>query len=377
VTALAEAVVDLDAIAHNTALLARTAGPARLMAVVKANGFGHGAAQVARVALRHGASWLGVASPAEALALRARGVRAPILVWLYAPDESLDRLLLADIDVSVSSVPALESLAQAARRTGRTAFVHLKADTGLSRGGATAGEWQHLLTVAGKLQETGPVTVRGIWSHLANAEWPADPGLRRQLEAFAAARALAATTGITAPLTHLANSAGILQLPEAHFDLVRAGVALYGVEPVPGRVHGLRPALTVRATVVLTKRVPAGTGVSYGPDHVTDRETTLALVPIGFADGVPRAAAGRAWVSLHGQQCRVVGRIAMDQIVVDVGDRPVRAGDTAVLFGPGTQGEPTVAHWARWARTNPHEILTGIGPRVVRRYRGRAQRPSR
>jgi alanine racemase len=370
VTALAEAVVDLDAIAHNTALLARAAGPARLMAVVKANGFGHGAAQVARVALRHGASWLGVAFPAEALALRARGVRAPILVWLYAPDKSLDQLLLADIDVSVSSVAALESLGQAARRTGRTAFVHLKADTGLSRGGATAGEWHQLLTVAAKLREAGPVTVRGIWSHLANAESPADPGLRRQLEAFAAARTLAATTGITAPLTHLANSAGILQLPEAHFDLVRAGVALYGVEPVPGRVHGLRPALTVRATVVLTKRVPAGTGVSYGPDHVTDRETTLALVPIGFADGVPRAAGGEAWVSVHGHRCRVVGRIAMDQIVVDVGDRPVRAGDTAVLFGPGTRGEPTVAHWARWARTSPHEILTGIGPRVIRRYRG-------
>jgi alanine racemase len=161
-----------------------------------------------------------------------------------------------------------------------------------------------------------------------------------------------------------------LRLPEARFDLVRAGIALYGVEPVPDRTHGLRPAMTMRARVVLTKRVPAGTGVSYGPDHVTDRETTLALLPVGFADGVPRAAGGRAWVWMNGGRCPVVGRVAMDQIVVDVGDRPVWAGDTAVVFGPGSQGEPTVAEWAAWAGTNPHEVLTGIGSRVVRRYVG-------
>ncbi|WP_127503944.1 alanine racemase [Actinoplanes solisilvae] len=364
-TGLAEAIVDLDAIAHNTRLLAEAVGNAQLMAVVKANGFGHGATAIARTALAGGASWLGVTSLSEALELRAQGITAPLLMWLYAPDEDLARATEHDIDVSVSSVAALEKLA-----AGRPANVHLKADTGLSRAGATADEWPHLITAAARLQDRGRVRVRGIWSHLAHAENPADPALRRQLDAFADARAQAAAGGVVAPLTHLANSAAALQLPATHFDLVRAGIALYGIEPVTGREFGLRPAMTLRATVILTKRVPAGSGVSYGPDHVTDRETTLALVPVGFADGVPRAAAGRAEVNVRGINCPVIGRIAMDQIVVDVGSLPVRAGDAVTVFGPGAAGEPTVADWARWAGTNPHEILTGVGPRVPRRYEG-------
>jgi alanine racemase len=367
-TAVAAALVDLDAIAYNTELLARAAGGARLMAVVKANGFGHGASRVARVALDHGATWLGVTSLTEALALRADGITARMLVWLYAPFEVMDRALVENIDVSVSSTAALESIAQAAERTGYTASVHLKADTGLSRAGATADEWQHLLSVAGKLQNAGLVAVTGIWSHLANAEHPADPGLRRQLRAFKDARAAAAAAGIVAPFTHLANSAAVLQVPEAHFNLVRTGIALYGIEPVPGRSSGLRPAMTLQATVVHTKRVPAGTGVSYGPDFITDRETTLALVPVGYADGVPRRTGGRAQVSIHGVRCPIVGRVAMDQIVVDVGNLHVGAGDTVVLFGSGVDGEPTASEWADWADTNPHEILTGIGTRVARLY---------
>jgi alanine racemase len=364
----AAALVDLDAIAYNTELLARAAGQAQVMAVVKANGFGHGAARVARRALDHGATWLGVTSLTEALALRADGITAPTLVWLYAPSEAMDRALAENIDVSVSSTAALESLAEAAERTGCTASVHLKADTGLSRGGATADEWPHLLGVAAKLRNAGLVTVTGIWSHLASAERPDDPGLRRQLRAFDEARAVAAAAGVVAPLTHLANSAALLQLPEARFNLVRPGIALYGIEPVPGRSFGLHPAMTLQATVIHTKRVPAGTGVSYGPDFVTGRETTLALVPVGYADGVPRRTGSRAQVSIHGVRCPVVGRVAMDQIVVDVGNLHVGAGDTAVLFGSGADGEPTAQQWADWAGTNPHEILTGIGARVARLY---------
>ncbi|WP_436530627.1 alanine racemase [Actinoplanes sp. HUAS TT8] len=356
---LTRALVDPEAIERNTALLLRAAGGAALMAVVKANGFGHGAVEVARAAVAGGASWLGVTSAAEARELRAAGIRAPILMWLWAPDDVPD---LADVDVSVSSAEALEALA----RIGRPVSVHLKADTGLSRGGATAAEWPHLLTVAAKLQAAGFITVRGIWSHLANAENPDDPALHRQLIAFGHARAEAAAAGIVDPLIHLANSAAALHLPPARFDLVRAGIALYGVEPVPGRVFGLRPAMTLESTVILTKRVGPGTGVSYGHDHVADRETTLALVPAGYADGVPRRVAGRAEVLIHGRRRPIVGRIAMDQVVVDAGDLPVRAGDRAVLFGPGDAGEPTVAEWADWAGTNPHEILTGIGPRVPR-----------
>lgn len=356
---MTRAVIDLAAIEHNAALLLRAASGAALMAVVKANGFGHGSVEVARAALAGGATWLGVTSWAEARELRDAGIRAPILMWLYGPDDVPE---IGDADISVSSVSALEAVA----RRGRSAFVHLKADTGLSRGGATAAEWPHLLTVAAKLQKAGFITVRGIWSHLANAEDPADPALRRQLIAFGHARSQAVTAGFPRALTHLANSAAAFQLPEARFDLVRAGIALYGVEPVPGRVFGLRPAMTLDSTVILTKRVGPGTGVSYGHDYVVERETTLALVPAGYADGVPRRVAGRAEVLIHGRRRPIVGRIAMDQIVVDAGDLPVQAGDRVVLFGPGDAGEPTVTEWAAWAETNPHEILTGIGPRVRR-----------
>lgn len=365
---MAEAFVDLGAIAHNTAVLAKAAGGARLMAVVKANGFGHGAAQVARTALENGASWLGVTSSAEALALRADGITAPVLLWMYPPAETFGKLLQAHVDISIGSVAALEAVAEAADRTGLVAEVHLKADTGLSRGGAVAAEWPQLLVWARKFELAGLLRVRSIWSHLANAESPGDPGLQRQLESFDHARGAAAAAGIEPPLVHLANSAAALHLPQARFDMVRAGIALYGIEPVPGRPTGLRPALTVRAQVLLTKRVPAGTGVSYGPDFVTDRETTLALVPLGFADGVPRQSAGRGCVAIHGVRCPIVGRVAMDQIVVDVGDLHTRPGDIAVMLGPGTHGEPAAAEWAEWAATNPHEILTGIGARLPRRY---------
>jgi alanine racemase len=365
---MAEAFVDLGAIAHNTALLTRTVGGAGVLAVVKADGFGHGAVPVARTALAHGATWLGVTSPAEALELRAAGLTAPALLWMYPPDESFVDLLHARVDISISSVAALEAVAAAADRTGLVAQVHLKADTGMSRGGALADDWPQLVTWARKFELAGLLRIRGIWSHLANADTPGADGPERQLRVFDAARRTAENAGIAAPITHLANSAAALHLPRTRLDLVRIGLALYGVEPVPGRTSGLRPALTVRARILLTKRVPAGTGVSYGPDHVTDRETTLALVPLGFADGVPRQSAGRAHVAVHGVRCPVVGRISMDQIVVDVGDLRTHPGDIAVMFGPGTDGEPTAAEWAEWAGTNPNDILTGIGRRVPRVY---------
>jgi alanine racemase len=368
-TAMAEAVVDLDAIAGNTRLLAAAADPAATMAIVKAGGFGHGAAEVARTALASGASWLGVATAAEALALRAAGITAPTLIWLYPPTETFEELITAGVDVSIGSIGALEVLADAADRTGTVAHVHLKTDTGMSRGGAPAEEWAQLFTWARKFENAGLLRVRGLWTHFANAEEPADPGLRRQLSEFGAAREAARLAGIDPALVHAANSAAALQLPQSRFDLVRAGIAVYGIEPVPGRTFGLRPAMTVRAPIVLTKRVPAGAGVSYGPDYYTDRETTLALVPLGFADGVPRQSGGQAQFAVGGVRYPMVGRVSMDQVVLDVGDAPVRAGEFAVMFGPGDDGEPTAAEWAGWAGTNANDILTGIGHRVTRVYR--------
>lgn len=364
---MAEAVVDLDAITHNAKVFADRTGTG-VMAMVKANGFGHGATQAARAALAGGATWLGASNAVEALALRADGITAPIMIWLYPPSETFEKLLLAGIDVSVGSIDSLNAVADAARATLHVANVHLKADTGMSRGGVPAGEWPAFFERASALHETGVLRVRGIWSHLANAEEPDMPGVHDQLAAFDEARRQAAAAGLDPEIVHLANSAAALRVPETRFDLLRIGIGLYGIEPMRDEDHGLRPAMTVRAQVLLTKRVPAGTGVGYGHDYVTENETTLALVPLGFADGVPRQAGGVASFQLGGVRCPVAGRVAMDQVVLDVGDLPVQAGDVAVMFGPGTEGEPTAHDWARWGQTNPNDILTGIGARVPRRY---------
>ena len=363
---MAQAIIDLGAVAHNVRVLSRAAGAAGVMAVVKADGFGHGAVEVARTALRHGATRLGVTSPDEALALRAAGIDAPMLLWLYPPDESFADVLAAGVEVAASRAEALEEIAAAAHSLGVVAGVHLEADTGLSRGGAPAGDWPDLVDAARRLEKGGTIEVTGLWSHLASAEDVDGDGLRRQLDAFAAFRRAALSAGLEPRHVHLANSAATLQVPEARYTLVRPGIGVYGVEPVPGRSFGLRPAMTVTARVLRTMRVPAGTGVSYGWDHVIDRETTLAQIPLGFADGVPRSTGGRAGLLAHGVRRPIVGRVTMDQVVLDVGDLPVVAGDTVVMFGPGDAGEPTVEEWAAWAGTNPHEILTGIGARVHR-----------
>ncbi|MFC0505413.1 alanine racemase [Micromonospora costi] len=369
--ALAEAEIDLAAIARNVRTVATAAGTP-VMAVVKADGFGHGAAAVARAALGAGARWLGVTSAAEALALRSAGVTAPTLSWLYRPDEDFAALIAAGVDVGVSTPVHLRAVADAARRLGAPAMVQLKADTGLSRNGAAGEDWPELVAWARKYEVEGSIRVRGVWSHLADADVPGSPAVPRQVAAFEEALRIARGAGLDPDLVHLANSAAALSAPRTRFDLCRIGLALYGVDPFGGTgggAVGLRAAMTLRTTVVNVKRVPAGTGVSYGPDHVTSRPTTLALLPLGYADGLPRATEGRAAVWLAGRRCPVVGRVAMDQCVVDVGDAPVTIGDPVVVFGRRCDSAaPTVTEWARWAGTNPHEILTGIGARVARSY---------
>ncbi|WP_239090946.1 alanine racemase [Asanoa iriomotensis] len=370
-SALAEAVVDLDAVAANVRTIAAVTRT-DLMAVVKADGFGHGAVPVARAALAAGATWLGVTSSAEALALRDSGVGAPILSWLHRPDEDFGPLLAAGVDVAVSTLPHLRAVAAAAAAatSGGPAMVQLKVDTGLSRNGARHGsDWADLVALARAHEMAGSIRVRGVWSHLADADQPGSPLVRRQVSAFRTAVRVARAGGLDPVLLHLANSGAALTAPATRFDICRVGLALYGVDPGGGRDIGLRPAMTLRSSVVNLKQVPAGTGVSYGPDHVTAEPTTLALVPVGFADGLPRNAEGRAEVWVGGARCPIVGRIAMDQCVVDVGDRPVRLGDPVTVFGPGPD-EPTVTEWARWAGTNPNDVLTGIGARVARRYQG-------
>jgi alanine racemase len=367
VSSLGEAVVDLGAIAHNTEVLARYS-TGEMMAVVKADGFGHGMIQVADTTLAHGATWLGVTSLAEAAQLREAGVTAPVLSWMHLPDEDFRPAIDSDVDLSVSSPEHLAGIAAAAVRAGRAAAVHLKIDTGLSRNGAPAAEWPGLVEQARKFEIDGLVVVRGIWSHLANADRIGDPSVSAQLRCYEDALALAKDAGLDPEWRHVANSAGILAVPSAHYELTRAGIGLYGVEPIPGRTHGLVPAMALHTRAIMVKRVATGTGVSYGHQYVTRHDSTLALVPLGFADGVPRLLTNRGEVLVNGTRCRIAGRVAMDQFVVDARDLQVHLGDDVLLFGNGESGEPTVAEWAVWADTNAHEILTGIGGRVPRRY---------
>jgi alanine racemase len=371
--ARAEVVVDLDVIAANTAAL-RERVDRPLMAVVKADGYGHGLVPAARAALAGGADALGVAVLEEALALRAAGVAAPLLAWLHTPGTDYAAALTADVEVSVNAEWALAEVVAAARATGRTAAVHLFADTGLSREGATEAEWPGLVAAAARAQADGDVAVVGLWSHMAYADAPTHPTIGAQVRVFDEAVALARAAGLTEARLHLANSAATVALPDTWYDMVRPGIAVYGLDPLGGdpAVHGLRPAMTVRARAALVKRVPAGVGVSYGHTYFPERETTLLLVPVGYADGVPRAAGNRAPVLAAGAHRTIAGRVCMDQFVLDVGDAEVHAGDEVVLWGPGDAGEPTAQDWADAVDTIHYELVTRIGGRFTRRYVGSA-----
>lgn len=365
--------IDLAAIRANVMELRRRAGDAAVMAVVKADGYGHGLLPSARAALAGGASWLGVALVDEAVALRAAGIEVPVLAWLVSPHTDLRPAAERSIDVSVSAPWALELAASTAREVGRTVRVHLKADTGLGRAGAMPAQWRRLCEQAAKLAANGEISIVGVWSHLAYADSPTHPTIDAQKDRFDEALRVAASVGVFPQVRHLANSAATLALPQTHYDLVRPGVAVYGLSPGPevGRAAelGLRPAMRLRADVALVKRVPAGQGVSYAHRYVTDRETTLVLVPLGYADGVPRHATNVGPVQVGGQRFTISGTVCMDQFVVDVGDLDVGAGDEVVLFGAGDAGEPTADDWAQAVGTINYEIVTRIGPRVPRTYR--------
>ncbi len=374
----AEAVVDLAAVTANTAFLLdtlrRRGSAARLMAVVKADGYGHGAVPVAMAAIRGGATALGVATPEEALELRSAGVDVPILAWLWLAWQDVAQALAAGIELGVSSLTHLDAVLNAGGRApvavGGAAVaprIHLKFDTGLGRNGAGPADTGRLIDAAAAAQRSGRLTVVGLMSHLACADVPDDPSVVGQTAAFRGVIELADRAGLRGVVRHLANSPATLGHPDTAFDLVRCGIGVYGVSPV-GPVAGLRPAMALRSTVALTKRVPAGFGVSYGLTYRPAVETTLALIPLGYADGIPRAASSSAEAFMAGRRRRIAGRVAMDQFVVDCGDDDVRPGDEVLLFGNGERGEPTANDWGEACGTIGYEIVTRIGPRVPRRY---------
>jgi alanine racemase len=360
-----EARVDLGAIAHNIAALREATGPGLKMVVVKADAYGHGAVPVAQTAERAGADWLGVVAVEEALALRAAGIRLPILSWLHAPGADFDAAIAGGIDLGVSYLDQLDRVAASSG----VASVQLKVDTGLGRNGAAPGEWEHLVAAAAAHERAGRIRVRGVWSHLANAGERADLD---QVSAFEEAVEVARAAGLAPEMLHLAATAGALRVPAARYDLVRLGIGVYGLSPFDGVSSadlGLRPALELSAAVAAVKRMPRDHGVSYGHDYRTRSETTLALIPLGYGDGVPRQASGRGPVWIDGVSYPVAGRVAMDQLVVDVGDAQVSVGDRAVLFGDPADGVPSADDWAAAADTINYEIVTRLSGRIERTYR--------
>lgn len=374
----ARATVDLDAIRRNVEVLGEHAGAAAIMAVVKADGYGHGLLPSARAAVSGGATWLGVAQLSEALALRRGGIDARVLSWLHVPGTDFGAAVDEDIDLSVSALWSLAEVADAARTVGRTARIHLKVDTGLGRNGAFGEDWPILLHAARGLEAEGAVRIVGVWSHFVYADEPIHPTVRSQQERFGQAVREAEQAGCDLEVRHIANSAATLTNPGAAFDLVRPGLAVYGLSPVPTlggpQFFGLTPAMTLTADLAVTKRIPAGQGLSYGHQYVTTQDTMVGLVPMGYADGIPRNATNVGPVSLAGVRHTVAGRVCMDQFVLDLGPRTeAQAGDMVTLFGTGSSGEPTAQDWAQATGTISYEIITRIGARVPRIYIGGQQ----
>jgi alanine racemase len=358
--------IDLGAIAANVRRIRAVARTPHHMVVVKAGGYGHGAVPVARAALGAGADWLGVADVEEALALRAAGIAAPLLAWLHGAAADFGPAAAAGVDLGVSSLEQLERVAV----TAPGATVQLKLETGLSRNGVAPEAWGDVFARAAALEREGRLRVRGLFSHLANTSPESDAAAEG---AFAEGVRLARAAGLDPELVHLAATAAALRRDQSACTMVRTGIGIYGLSPYDdgdAAALGLRPAMTLRTEVAATRRVAAGAGVSYDHTWRAPTATNLALVPVGYADGIPRAASNRAEVSIAGRRRPVRGRIAMDQLVVDLGDDEVRVGEPVVVFGDPATGVPSAAEWAAWAGTINYEIVTRIGPRVARHHLG-------
>jgi alanine racemase len=367
----AEALIDLAAVARNVGAMREHVGGTQVMAVVKADGYGHGMVPAAHAAVAGGAEWLGVVHEHEALALRQAGLTTRVLCLLGAPGAAHEAAIREDVDLTVDAVPLLHEIEAAATRAGHPARVHLKIDTGMSRGGATPADWPALVDAARSAEVAGNITIAGIWSHLACADIPGHPSVDAQLARFTDAVAQAEAAGARPEVRHLANTAAALHLPGTWFDMVRPGGAIYGLATLPGGAPGwLRPAMTVRTRLTLVKRVPGGTPVSYGHRYTTRGDGTLGLIPVGYAEGIPRQASGVVEVLARGQRWRIAGTVCMDLSVIDFAAEAAETGDEVVLFGPGDSGEPTAQEWADALGTVSYEVVTNFAGGLPRTYRG-------
>ncbi len=360
----AEALVDLSAIKHNVEHLKKTSGT-KLLAVVKADAYGHGLIPVAKAALSAGADYLGVALLEEAIALREAGIEAPILAWLVQPGSDFKRAIELDIELAAASLKALREISAAS--VGKKAKVHLEVDTGMTRGGFL-NEWDQL-----GAEHLSNIDLVGIYSHFARADEPGEKQNESQLARFNEMVAKVYSLGFTNVIRHLSNSAATLKDHSAAFDMVRTGIAMYGLSPDlktlgSSQSLGLRPAMQLRAALYLVKEVPAHSPVGYGATESTSRDTKLGVVAMGYADGIPRIAHD-AGIWSSGGKSPIIGRVSMDQFVVDLGlTSKLQSGDWVVIFGNGSHGEYTADDWGAASGSINYEIVTRIGPRVPRIY---------
>ena len=376
----AEVLIDLGAIRENIKyLMAKSGKPA--LAVVKADGYGHGLLPVAKSALSAGASWLGVALLEEARALRQGGISAPIIAWLTPITDDFESAINEDIDIAIPSLAHLAAVTSASKSLGKCARVHLEVDTGMSRGGAL-NEWSELVRSAKAYQDSGLIEVIGIWSHFARADESGHEFNKKQLENFKSAVAEAKSVGTTPQVIHLSNSAAAINDVDSHFDLLRLGIAIYGLSPDFSHMGSseklnLKPAMSIRARIHLVKDVPAGSQVGYGGSAVTKVDTKLGVIAMGYSDGIPRNANSEAGVLVGNKRAPIIGRVSMDQFVVDLGrDSSAKAGDWAYIIGSNPSDSYTSASsytadsWASASATINYEIVTRIAARVKRIYQG-------
>lgn len=362
--------VDLAAIAANIHKLQEQAG-VPIMGVVKADAYGHGLLPISRTAIKAGVSWLGVALLEEALTLRSAGITVPILAWLVPPGSNYLSAIEADIDIAVPSIAIFQEICLAGKDSTKRPRIHIEVDTGMTRGGFLY-EWESFLERLAICAEE--VDVIGLFSHFARADEPGEVQNSLQLKRFVEMSDDLNRIGIEPPIHHLSNSAATLVDARSHFDLVRVGIAMYGLTPDlehlgTSQSLGLSPAMTLRAKIHLIKEVLANTPVGYGGVASTTHDTKLAVIAIGYADGIPRLAHG-AGVFIDGRRAPIIGRVSMDQLVVDLGaDSMAEAGDWVTVFGPGDQGEFTADDWGKASQSINYEIVTRIGPRVPRSYK--------
>jgi alanine racemase len=362
--------ISLSAIANNTRRLKELVGPhVRVLASLKADGYGHGALKVARTALHNGASMIGVATVSEATPLREAGISAPILVFGYVPLWQMREAIRLDLTITLYALDAAQALSRAAQALGKTVRVHVKVDTGMSRLGIRSELVEEILQLVSEIRLLPNLELEGIFTHFAKADAQDLSHARLQLERFQNVLQVIEAQGMRPPLVHAANSAATLQLPEAHFDMVRPGIALYGLEPSPDvpLPEGFQPALSFKTQVAQVKLIPAGEGISYGCTYITERPTLIAVLPVGYADGFRRAPANWGSVLIRGQEAPLLGRVCMDQSMVDVSHIPgVRVGDEVVLIGRQGTAALTAETVAGRLGTINYEVVAEILARVPR-----------